>query len=117
MALSNFDTRIMKVVQANHHKGDIRHGILRGIQWSCMSLMPACWTLFKSASICNSFDLDCILQKGDLLFKFFNNYRYHGMEDLPQESFTENSSINVEYLNNRTREINAGAYLVLPNYI
>ena len=34
------------------------------------------------------------------------------MEDLPQEFFIENSSINVEFFNKRTGEITAGAYLV-----
>ena len=34
------------------------------------------------------------------------------MEDLPQTFFIENSSINVEFLNNKTGEITAGAYLV-----
>ena len=34
------------------------------------------------------------------------------MEDLPQETFLENSSINVEFLDNRTGEITAGAYLL-----
>ena len=52
-----------------------------------------------------------MLQKGDLLFKSLCNYRYLGMEDLPQEFFIENSSINVEFLNIRTGEITAGAYL------
>ena len=58
----------------------------------------------------DSFDLDSILQKTDHLFKSLNNYRYLGMEDLPQEVF--NSSINVEFPNNVTGEITAGAYLV-----
>ena len=34
------------------------------------------------------------------------------MEDLPQEFYTENSAIKVKFLNNRTGEITAGAYLV-----
>ena len=34
------------------------------------------------------------------------------MEDLPQEFFIENSSINVEFLNDRNGEITAGAYLM-----
>ena len=54
MALRHFDTRIMKVVQATHDDGDIRYGISRGMQCSCMSLMSVCWTLFKSARICKS---------------------------------------------------------------
>ena len=74
----------------------------RGIQCSRISLMSICWTLFKSPSIWDSFDLDCILQKGDLLFKSLNNYRYLAIEDLPQGFLVENSSINVEFLNNRT---------------
>ena len=102
----------MKVVQATHHQGDIRYGMLRGIQCSCMSLMSVCWTLFKSVSIWDSFDLDCILQKGFFLFKSLNKYRYLSMKDLPQEFFIENSSINVQFLNIRTGEITAGAYLV-----
>ena len=53
----------MKVVQATHRQGDISNGMLRGMQCSCMSLMSVCWTLFKSVSIWDSFDLDCILQK------------------------------------------------------
>ena len=56
--------------------------------------------------------LNCILQKGDLLFKSLNNYRYPKMEDLPQEFFIKNLSINEEFLNNRTGEIIAGAYFV-----
>ena len=46
-------------------------------------------SLFKSVSIWDSFDLDCILQKGDLLIKSRNNYIYLGMEDLPQVVFIE----------------------------
>ena len=53
----------MKVVQATHQQGDIRYGMSRGIQCSCMSLMSVCWTLFKTESMRHSFDLDCMLQK------------------------------------------------------
>ena len=38
--------------------------MLRGIQCSCMSILSVCWPLFKFISIWDSFDLDCILQKG-----------------------------------------------------
>ena len=78
------------------------------MQCSCMSLMSVCWTLFKFVSIWDSFDLDCILQKGDFLFKSLNKYRYLGLE----EFFIENLSINIEFLNFTTGEITAGAYPV-----
>ena len=107
--LSNFDTRIVIVVQATHHQGHIWHEILMDIQHSSMSL---CRTLFKSTSIWDSSDLDCILQKGNLLFKSFNNPRHLGIVDLPHEFFIEKSSINVENLNKRTGELTAGTYLV-----
>ena len=35
------------------------------------------------------------------------------MEDLPQKFLLENSSINVEFLENKTKKITAGAYLHL----
>ena len=35
------------------------------------------------------------------------------MKDLPQEFFIENSTINVEFLDNRIGEITVGVYLVL----
>ena len=95
----------MKVFQATPHQGDIRYEMSRSIQCSYMSLMSVCWILFKSVSIWNSFDLDFILQKGDILFKYLNNYRNLGMEDLPQEIFIENLSINVEFLNIRKTKI------------
>ena len=78
----------MKVV-TSHQQGDIIYGMSRGIKCSCMSLMSVFWTLFKSANIWDPFDLDCILKKGDLLFKSLNNYRYLGIESLPQEIFIE----------------------------
>ena len=98
----------MKVVQVTHHHGDFRYGMSRGVQCSCTSLMSVCWTLFKSTGILDFLEFDCILQKGDLLFKSLNNYICIRMEDLPQKFWIEDLSINVEFLNNRTGEITVG---------
>ena len=65
-----------------------------------------------SPHVCHLCQLDFTLQKRDLLFKSLNNYRHLGMEDLPQDLFIENSSINVEFLNIRTGEITAGTYVL-----
>ena len=90
------DYTIIKVVQATHHQGDVkygistgRYGISTGIQCSCMSLVSLRWTLFKSSALCDKFDLDWILGKGDQLFKFIGKFRYLGTDDLPQEFLTE----------------------------
>ena len=78
-----------------------------------MSLAPVCWTSFKSTSICDSFDLDYILQKGDLLIQSLSDYRYLGKDDSPQKFFYKYFSINAEFLSNRTGEITAEIYLVI----
>ena len=67
-----------------------------------VSLMSVTWTLFRSPGLWEIFDLDSILGKGDQLFRFIGNFRYLGMEDLIQELLVENSSINVEFLENNT---------------
>ena len=103
---------IIKVVQASHHQGDVRYGAFRGIQCLCMSLISVSWTLFKSPGLWDKFDLDCILGKGGQLFKFIGQFRYLGVEDLPQEFMIKNCPINVELLVNKTGEITAGAYLL-----
>ena len=76
-----------------------------------MSLISLSWILFKSPGLWDKFDLDCILGKGDQLFKFIGKFRYLGIEDLPQEFLIEKSLINVQFLENNTGEITAGAYL------
>ena len=65
MALSIKNNAVVKVVQGTHRQGNVRYGTCRGIQCSCMPLMPVTWILFKSPGIWNKFDLDCILCKGD----------------------------------------------------
>ena len=37
--------RISKIVQGNHHQGDICYGSTAGIQCLCISLMAVCWSL------------------------------------------------------------------------
>ena len=112
MALNIRDYTIIKVVQSTHHQGDLRYGISRGIQCSSMSLMYVTWTMFKSAGIWNKYDLDYILSEGNQLFKPIERFRYLGIGGLPKEFLIENSSINLEFLEDKTWEITAGAYLI-----
>ena len=74
--------------------------------------MTVTWTLFGSLGMWNKFDLDCMLGKGDQLFKFMGTFRYFGMEDLQHKFLVENFSINVEFWENNTGENTAGAYLI-----
>ena len=112
MLLSIRDYTIIKVVQDSHHQGDVRYGASRGIQCSCMLLISVSWTLLKPPGLWNKFDLDCILGKGNQLFRFIGKFRYFGVEDLPQEFMIANCPINVELLESKTGEITAVAYLL-----
>ena len=108
MALSSFDTRIMKVVQAAHQNQIWNvEGYKLVIYVTYVSLLDI---IYKSSSIWYTFDLDWILQKGHLLFKSLNNGRYLGT--LSKEFLIEYSSVNIEFINNRTRDLIAGACLV-----
>ena len=78
-----------------------------------MSLILVNWALFRSSCRWDKFDLDCILDKRDQLFKFISKSRYLIIEDLPQEFLREIFSVNVQFLENKTGEITAGAYLFL----
>lgn len=76
-----------------------------------MCLSPVNQTFFKSPRLWNKFDLDWILGNGDQLFKFIYKFRYLGIEDLSQEFFIENCSINVELLKNMAGKTTAGIYI------
>ena len=112
MSLSIRDYTIIKAVQASHHQVDVRCGASRGIQYSCMSLISVSQTLFQYPGLWNKVDLDCILGKGDQLFKFVGKIKYLGVEDLAQEFMAKNCPINIELLENKTGEIAAGGYLL-----
>ena len=111
MTLSIRDYTIIKVVQT-HHQHNIRYGGSRGIQSSCMSLFSVSWTLCKSPSLQDKFDLDSKLGKRDQLFELIGKYLYLAVEDLAEEFLIEYCSINVEFLENKTGETTAGAYQV-----
>ena len=64
--------------------------------------------------VCNlsSPNLHCILGKGNQLFKFVDKFRYLGTENLRQDFLIENSSANMEFLENKNREITAREHLL-----
>lgn len=101
--LGNFT--IIKIIQASYYQADSRYGASQVIQCSCMSIMSISWTLFKLLHFWNLIDLDSISQKGDELLKSFNEFRYLGVEDLP-------NGFLIDFLENRTGKITVGAYLV-----
>ena len=77
-----------------------------------MSFVSVISTLFRSPGLWDKFDIDFILGKRDQSSKFIDQFRYLGIEVLPHEFLIENTSVNVEFLENNTREITAGTYLL-----
>lgn len=61
----------------------------------------------------DKFDLDGILDNEDQLFRLIDKFRYLGMEDSPQELIIENFSLNVEFLENNTGEIEPWSILAI----
>ena len=80
MALSIRYYKIMKAVQATHHKGDVKFGTSSGMQCSSIALTEITWTLVKSHEMWDKFDLDRMLGKGDQLFTFISKLRQLVME-------------------------------------
>ena len=79
-----------------------------------MFLVLVSWTLLTSPSLWNKFDLECILvkERGSVFFIFIGQFRYLGIQVLPHEFVLENVSVNVEFLENKTREITNGTHLL-----
>ena len=75
------------------------------------SVRVLCILSVRSPSLWNAFDLDCILSKGNQLFKFIGKFRYLWIDDLPQEFLIENPE-KVIFLENKTGKITAGSYLL-----
>ena len=72
-----------------------------------------CWNLFKLTHFCDLIHLYSILQKGDeLLFKCIKEFRYFRVDHLPHWLLIEKCLIDIKFLEIRTREITAAAYLV-----
>ena len=82
MALTIRYCTTLKFVRATHHQGDAIYFKSRSIQGSCMSPMSVIWTLLRSPTLWDKFDLDCILGSGNQLFVFLRKFRNLRMEDL-----------------------------------
>ena len=75
-----------------------------------MPFIPVSWTLFKSPSLWDKFNLNSVLNKGDQLFKIIGKFNYFGMGDLPQELLIENCSVNLEFYTIRQKKLQVGIF-------
>ena len=97
MASSIIEYKVIKIVQAAHHQGDVMYCLYSAIQCSCIFLISVSWKCLKSL----------ITGKEDQLFKLINKFKFE-MENFPREFPLENCSNNVV----QTEEITAEVYLL-----
>ena len=112
MASSNFNARIMKAVQATHHKDDIRYGVSRVYTAHLCYLCQFIGYYLSTLAERGSFDLDCILQKEIFCLNLSTFTDILGWKTYRNSFFNKNSLMNIHFLNIRTGEVIAGAYLV-----
>ena len=74
--------------------------------------MSVCWNGFIPVTTWDGTDLDMILENGDRLFKFLNQYRLLGVDDLPRTVNIYGNSVDMFLLDNKTDEITLNAYLI-----
>ena len=78
----------------------MKFGNSAGTQCSCNALFAICFSIIKKVSIWKSWDLDCILEHGDELFKSVGIPRALSMNELPNNVAVENNNIKIEMLEN-----------------
>ena len=76
---------ITKLLFGSFNKGDSRFGQTSGLQCACNSLISVCWSSIKRVSVWKSWDLDHILNAGDLMFEKLGLLRSLSLEELPNE--------------------------------
>ena len=92
----------LKVVKASYHQGNSRFGVTAGSQCACNSLFALAWSIIRKVFLWNTFDLNYILEHGDLMYKSLNLIRPLAIIDLPCNIDTGVCRINVEMLGNET---------------
>ena len=93
---------ILKVVKASYQQGNIRFGCTAGNQCACNSLFALAWSIIRKVALWNTFDLDYILDHGDLMYKKLNLNRPLAIIDLPDNIDTGICNISFEMLGNET---------------
>ena len=63
---------------ATFHQGDSKFGETKGIQCSCITLHGIVYSVFKNIATWSPYDLEYVMEEGDLLFKSTGSKDYLG---------------------------------------
>ena len=85
--------KIQKSVLGSFHQAHMKFGDAAGTQCSCRSLYAICFSIIKKVSAWKSWDLNYILDHGDVVFKMVNIPRSLFMSELPNHVTVEDNNI------------------------
>ena len=92
------DYNIQNSVSGSFHQGHVKFGYSAGTQCSCCALYAICFSSVKKVSIWKYWDVDYILEHGDVLFKSVGILRALSMNELPNNVQVENNTLKIEML-------------------
>ena len=90
--LRNF--AIKKSVQASHHQGHLKYRESAGMQCTSNAYFSIAYSLIKKPSIWKSWDLDYVLEQGDILLKSVGIGQPLAVDELPINFKIENFELN-----------------------
>ena len=99
-----------KIVFASSHQADPKYKETAGTQCACMSLLSACWALYKKCTLWSKIDLDCILTHGDVLFRNLGLGRSLYVNELPRSVTVENCTFNIDHIAIKIAEMKLECY-------
>ena len=101
--------KTLKVIQGSFHQGHPKFGETAGIQCACNSLFSLCWSVVKRVTLWSMWDMDHILENGDILYKSLNTHTALNIDELPEYVNVENSSLRVTLLSQKSGTISMTA--------
>ena len=97
---------ILKCTQGTFNQGDPKFGETRGLQCTCIARYSICFSVFKKVSRWRKNDLDCVLEKGDRLYKVLNVAHYLSFPEVPTNVTIGNLNINIRVIEERFGSVN-----------
>ena len=93
------DFAIKKSVQASHHQGHLKYRESAGMQCTSNAYFSIAYSLIKKPSIWKSWDLDYVLEQGDILPKSVGIGQPLAVDELPINFKIENFELNGKWGN------------------
>lgn len=92
---------IVKSVLGNFHQGNSKYGESAGTQCVANALYSIVWSTLHKVSLWTNWDLDYILDNGDILYKSLNVSGAIAFDQLPETIFIEGIRLCITFLENK----------------